>query len=238
MTLTRRFILPALAVFLCAGTGSAQTPAGLLERGIFLEETAGDLDGAIRVYRQVLAASGLPRDVGLQAETRLAEIFQRRSHARQSTTPGVVSPVAPPQTTGQGCCGMFSGNYDETRPMTIVGKIIQIQWVNPLSIVVVEGTDGNTWALTIASPNAMIRGGLNKNTFKLGEEVVVEGYLPKGTGDNCPSAFPSACETIIAPGTTRESKHASARSITSLDGRNLFDRPAMEKASAAAGQQP
>jgi hypothetical protein len=100
----------------------------------------------------------------------------------------------------------------------------------------VDGTDGNVWALTIASPNQMLRGGLTKTTFKLGDEVIVEGYLAKGTGDNCPTALPNACETLAFPALSaaaqqagRLAQHASATSITTTDGRNLFDRPAFEK---------
>jgi hypothetical protein len=51
----------------------AQTAAELLQKGIYDQETAGDLDGAIAVYRQIVNSGSSPRDVAAQAQYRLAQ---------------------------------------------------------------------------------------------------------------------------------------------------------------------
>jgi hypothetical protein len=231
MTMTIRFISFAAVFSLCTLPGLAQTYTALLEKGIFLEETAGDLDGAVTIYRQIASAQTVPRDVGMQAETRLAEILVRKGQPVQAATAQAAQP-------GQGCCGMFSSNYDPTREVEVTGTIRAVMWVNPMAIVLVDGTDGNRWGFTLGAPNAMIRGGLNKSTLTPGEQVRVRGYLAAGVGENCPTALPNACATLApneGPGATVPiggAVHASARSINTMDGRNLFDRPAMEKAGA------
>ena len=47
-----------LALSLLATAGSAQTAAELLQKGIYTQETAGDLDAAIQIYRQVISSAG------------------------------------------------------------------------------------------------------------------------------------------------------------------------------------
>ncbi|HEX5108471.1 MAG TPA: DUF6152 family protein [Vicinamibacterales bacterium] len=221
--------------------GFAQTQTHLLEKGIFTEDTLGDLDGAIQIYRQVLAAHWVPRSIEAQAQLRLTESLRKKGLAPQASPAAAQQQQTPDPNA---CCGMFSGNYDVNRPISLVGTITGVQWVNPQSVVYIDAVDGNKWAFTIASPNQMVRGGLNKNSFKLGEQVRVSGYLANGVGDKCPTALPNACQTLAYPAFSDQGKaapagalHASARSITTPDGRNLFDRQAMEKAAAAAGQQ-
>jgi hypothetical protein len=51
----------------------AQTAGELLQKGIYSQETAGDLDGAISVYRQIVNSGSSPRDIAAQAQYRLAQ---------------------------------------------------------------------------------------------------------------------------------------------------------------------
>jgi len=50
----------ALAASLIAASAAAQTAAELMQRGIYTQETAGDADGAIQIYRQVIGSAGFP----------------------------------------------------------------------------------------------------------------------------------------------------------------------------------
>jgi len=52
---------------------SAQTAGELLQKGIYDQETAGDLDGAIAIYHQIVNSGSSPRDVAAQAQYRLAQ---------------------------------------------------------------------------------------------------------------------------------------------------------------------
>ena len=117
------------------------------------------------------------------------------------------------------CCGLFSGNYDPSRTVTVSGTVVAVQWLNPQSIVFVNGTDGNTWGFTMASPNTMIRAGMNKNSLRPGDQVLVNGYPAKGTAEACPGPLPNSCEKF-----DQGALHASATTIVGDDGRVIFDR--------------
>ena len=45
----------------------------LLQKGIYTQDTAGDLDGAIAIYRRIVNSGNSPRDVAAQAQYRLAQ---------------------------------------------------------------------------------------------------------------------------------------------------------------------
>jgi hypothetical protein len=67
--MTTRHIAVGLAALLLAGMAAAQSAADLLQQGIHAQETAGDLDGAIRIFRQV--ASGTNKPLASQAQYQL-----------------------------------------------------------------------------------------------------------------------------------------------------------------------
>jgi hypothetical protein len=61
------------ALILMALPLGAQTASELLQKGIYDQETAGDLDGAIAIYHQIVNSGSSPRDVAAQAQYRLAQ---------------------------------------------------------------------------------------------------------------------------------------------------------------------
>ncbi|HWC96661.1 MAG TPA: tetratricopeptide repeat protein [Candidatus Sulfopaludibacter sp.] len=63
-----------LAIFPCA----AQTPAELLQKGIYTQETLGDPDAAIQIYRQILTAAPTQSPVAAQAQYRIAETLLQK----------------------------------------------------------------------------------------------------------------------------------------------------------------
>jgi hypothetical protein len=74
----RTFIAAVAAIFLVAGTAAGETVSELLQRAIYAEETAGDLDGAIKLYRQVVATSVQTRILAAQAQYRLGACLLRK----------------------------------------------------------------------------------------------------------------------------------------------------------------
>lgn len=64
-------VTAALACSFLAATGVAQPAGQLLQKGIYNQETAGDLDAAIQIYRQLVA--GTDRAIAAQAQFRLTE---------------------------------------------------------------------------------------------------------------------------------------------------------------------
>ena len=239
-----RIAITAL-VLACATAAAAQTHAELLEKAIFTDETAGDLPGAIRIYERLLSTPGVSREIAARAQTQLAEGKRRRDQAvvplaavhsstaiepAAATAAGRQAAVLAPradvpraqfqstQPATSGCCGMFSGNYDPSRPFTVRGKIAQVVWSNPQTLLVIEGSDGNRWGFTLPPPNALFLRGFNKDTFRLGEELLIGGFMAKGATENCPAALPNACATL-----QNGALHASASIITASDGKVLFD---------------
>ena len=75
-----KFVVVAmLAASLLPTAGSAQTAAELLQKGIYTQETAGDLDAAIQIYRQVISSAGNQRALAAQAQYRLVVCMLRKN---------------------------------------------------------------------------------------------------------------------------------------------------------------
>jgi hypothetical protein len=74
-----RFVAVALLTLsLLATAGSAQTAAELLQKGIYAQETAGDLDAALQIYRQVVGSAGNQRALAAQAQMRIVGILLQK----------------------------------------------------------------------------------------------------------------------------------------------------------------
>jgi hypothetical protein len=71
-----RFAASAAAVLLALATsGSAQTAAESLQKGLYTQQTAGDIDGAIQIYRGVIASAGADRATAGRAQMQLVSAF-------------------------------------------------------------------------------------------------------------------------------------------------------------------
>lgn len=97
----------------------------------------------------------------------------------------------------------FQAEFDENKPVTLEGKVVKMEWINPHSWihVAVAGPDGKetVWMVEGGSPNIMLRRGFTKESLKEGTEVKIQGYAAK-SGLN----------------------RANGGSITFKDGRRLF----------------
>jgi hypothetical protein len=68
----------ALTALLLAFHCPAQTPAELLQKGIYTQETAGDSEGALQIYRQITASAPAQSPVAAQAQFRIAEVLLQK----------------------------------------------------------------------------------------------------------------------------------------------------------------
>ena len=77
----------------------------------------------------------------------------------------------------------FAAEFDSTKPVSLRGTLTKMEWVNPHGWIYIDvkGPDGKVvnWAVEAGSANAMLRRGLRQTDFKMGVEVVVEGYQAK-----------------------------------------------------------
>ena len=90
----------------------------------------------------------------------------------------------------------FAAEFDKDKPVTLVGKVTKIEWVNPHTWIhmAVTGKDGKvvTWRIEGGAPNALMRRGWNRNSIKVGEQITVDGFLAK---DGSPTANGSQVKT-------------------------------------------
>jgi len=136
---TKHFAIAIMATLFIA-TAAAQSGADLLQKGIYAQETLGDLDGAIQTYRQVVSTAGVPKAIAAQAQYQLVLCMLQKgdraaaSHELDLLTerfpdqqdfinkarkliPGAATMLAPPWTDGEASQlnirrdGQFTGEY-------------------------------------------------------------------------------------------------------------------------------
>jgi hypothetical protein len=77
----------------------------------------------------------------------------------------------------------FSAEFDAAKPVTLVGSITKMQWINPHAWLYIDVTapDGKveTWMIEAGSPNVLLRRGFNKSMLELGTVIKVRGFLAK-----------------------------------------------------------
>jgi hypothetical protein len=97
----------------------------------------------------------------------------------------------------------FSSEFDINKPVTLVGILTKLDWVNPHGFIYIDvkGSDGKVvnWAIETGGPNALLRRGVRKTDFVIGTKINVQGFRAK-------NGLPLA----------------NARTITLADGRSLF----------------
>jgi hypothetical protein len=97
----------------------------------------------------------------------------------------------------------FAAEFDANKPVTLKGKVVKTEWVNPHIWIHVDvpGPDGkvDNWVVEGGAPNALLRRGWRKNSLPYGIEITVEGFQAKD------GAF-----------------RANGRDITFPDGTKLF----------------
>jgi hypothetical protein len=97
----------------------------------------------------------------------------------------------------------FAAQYDRDKPITLVGPVTKIDWINPHARFFVDVKDANgkvvNWEVELAAPAMLMRRGWTRNSIKLGESVTVSAFLAKD-GSNL----------------------ANASTVTLVDGRKVF----------------
>jgi hypothetical protein len=77
----------------------------------------------------------------------------------------------------------FAAEYDANRKVLLSGNVIRSDWTNPHAHFFLGVRDGggkfSTWDLELASPNTLERSGWTRKSLKVGDMVIVNGYLAK-----------------------------------------------------------
>jgi len=98
----------------------------------------------------------------------------------------------------------FTAEFDGNKPVKFPdATVTKVQLINPHSWIYVDvkGPDGKieNWAIEAGSPNILLRRGITKDTLKVGQKIVVDGYQSKDG-----------------------SHRANGRDLTLPDGQKLF----------------
>ena len=106
----------------------------------------------------------------------------------------------------------FAAEYDGTKPVKVSGVVKRVEWANPHIWYYVEGKDdvsGRTavWGFSGAPPALLARRGIRRDVLKIGDTVLVEGFLARDGSAN-----------------------ASGGRVTFADGRQVFTASAEDRA--------
>ena len=97
----------------------------------------------------------------------------------------------------------FASEFDAKKPVKFAGTVTKMEWINPHAWmhVAVKKPDGTVenWMIEAGSPNSLFRRGIDKNTVRVGMQVVVDGYQARDG-----------------------SRRANGRDVTLPEGRKLF----------------
>ena len=81
----------------------------------------------------------------------------------------------------------FATEFDAKKPLTKRGIVTKIEWTNPhvWFYINVKNDAGviENWAFEMGGPGALGREGWNRNTLKIGDELMVEGSMARA-GNN------------------------------------------------------
>jgi len=106
----------------------------------------------------------------------------------------------------------FSAEYDGSKPVKVSGVVKRVEWANPHIWFYVEGKDDVTgrmavWGFSGAPPALLARRGIRRDVLKIGDTVLVEGFLARDGSAN-----------------------ASGGRVTFADGRQVFTASAEDRA--------
>ena len=77
----------------------------------------------------------------------------------------------------------FAGEYDLNKPVTLNGFVTKIEWSNPhvWFYINVKKEDGSVenWGFEMGPPHLLQTTGWTRTTMKLGDEVIVTGFMAK-----------------------------------------------------------
>jgi hypothetical protein len=77
----------------------------------------------------------------------------------------------------------FSAEFDATKQVTLEGRVVQMEWVNPHSWLTIDvpKPDGTTerWKIEGGSPSVLLRLGWNRNSLPAGTRIKVIAFQAK-----------------------------------------------------------
>ena len=101
----------------------------------------------------------------------------------------------------------FAAEFDGKAPVLLRGKVTKVEWINPHAwihmLADVPGKPPQPWMVEGGTPNTLLRVGIDRNSLKPGEVIIVRGYQSKD----------KLCEPACK---------ANGRDVTLENGQKLF----------------
>ncbi len=77
----------------------------------------------------------------------------------------------------------FGAEFDSNAPVHLEGIVVEFEWVNPHSWLVIDVTQENgtvqTWRIEGGAPSALLRRGWDRDSLPAGTRVIVDGFQAK-----------------------------------------------------------
>jgi hypothetical protein len=77
----------------------------------------------------------------------------------------------------------FAAEFDAEKKVTLIGTVVQMEWVNPHSWLTLDVPNdkgaADRWSLEFGPPNALFRRGWRKSSLMPGMKVTATGFLAK-----------------------------------------------------------
>ena len=74
----------------------------------------------------------------------------------------------------------FAAEFDASAPVLLRGKVTRVEWTNPHAWVhLKDEKSSKDWMVEGGTPNTLFRAGVNKDSLKIGTEIIVRGYQSK-----------------------------------------------------------
>ena len=77
----------------------------------------------------------------------------------------------------------FAAEFDGSKAIRLEGKLTKIEWTNPHSYFFLDVADKSgtviNWSCAAGAPGALSRRGFKRGDIKLGDMLIVDGYLAK-----------------------------------------------------------
>jgi hypothetical protein len=113
----------------------------------------------------------------------------------------------------------FAAEFDQSQPVTLSGKVVKFEWVNPHSWIHINVANARTkknevWRVEGGAPSALLRRGWNRNSLPPGTNIIVQAFRARD-GDTRASAaeirFPNGRELSLGNPQTEAAAAAAAR---------------------------
>src|ERR1700691_6064807 len=74
----------------------------------------------------------------------------------------------------------FEAEFDQKKTVLLTGTVTQVDWMNPHIYIHLDAKDENgksgSWMCEGGNPSSLMRMGWKRNTLKVGDQIVIDGY--------------------------------------------------------------